>query len=117
MITRAFESRRFRRVPIARPTAYTVASSRGYSPATPRMPSVPNSWRTCSFIAGVGKSRCSWFSWMLFGNDGYVDRNGFRDAHERIGDIGIGGERCAADHAGCVDRVCNGAFNAVHALI
>src|SRR4051794_22351865 len=81
------------------------------------MPSVPNSWRTRSFIAGVDKSRCSWFSWMLFGNDGYVNRNGLHDSHKRVGNIGVSGERSAAHHSGGVHRVCDRAFNAVHALI
>src|SRR5690348_15421129 len=46
MSTRSPSLRSARRLANAQPTISTVGRSSGYSPATPRIPSVPNSWRS-----------------------------------------------------------------------
>jgi len=63
MTTRAVLSRCAKRWPSARPIAYTVVRSSGYSPATPRIPSVPNNSRLM-FFSGVAL-KAGLLPWMI----------------------------------------------------
>ena len=79
------------RCPSARPMAYTVRRSSGYSPATPRIPSVPNS---CRISPGADASQAGPpFPEVFFRGDRHMNRPGRLHAHQRIGHVGMGGKR------------------------
>src|SRR5579871_308783 len=109
--------------PRARPIRYVLCLVSGNSPATPRMPSVPNNWRLGSLIERrfqetttnitVDDKRFAhgldvsmrWTVSGLLHQYRYAHRSSLHDLHQGIGNVDIGGENRTAASAGSIDRI------------
>ena len=100
------------RCPRARPMAYTVRRSSGYSPATPRIPSVPNSCRM--FGTGIAALKAGLLLWKACLSSPSREWRRFLHPHQRIGHVGMGGEGRLAHHAGRIHRIGNGILDRIH---
>src|SRR5271168_3946482 len=114
-------------LPRSRPSAVPIRKTdsrvSGNSPATPRMPSVPKSWRCWAVIEVVielSSSRVGRGDGPFLGplhDNRHLHRSGVDDLHERIGKVHMGHEDAAVHGAAGVDGIGERFFERVHVTL